>query len=113
MLKYFNTAINQEINFLHINMRCFLHFLYNLVGAFGVFNFGVASLQKKREGQEKERHHSILAVPIFQGISGAFSHTVYPGGRALAFHQITPGHLTILLFFTLQQFVTKIRWQIR
>ena len=36
------------------------------------------------------------------GNSGAFSHTFHPGGRALAFHPITPGHLTIPHSFTLQ-----------
>ena len=36
------------------------------------------------------------------GNSGAFSRTFHPGGRALAFHPITPGHLTIPHSFTLQ-----------
>ena len=31
------------------------------------------------------------------GNSGAFSHTFHPRGWALAFHPITPGHLTISL----------------
>ena len=34
------------------------------------------------------------------GNSGAFSRTFHPGGRALAFHPITPGHLTIPHSFT-------------
>ena len=44
-------------------------------------------------------HQSIPAVPIPPppGNSGAFSQTFHPGGRALAFHPITPGHLTISL----------------
>ena len=42
-------------------------------------------------------HQSIPAVPIPPDNSGAFSHTFHPGGRALAFHPITPGHLTISL----------------
>ena len=47
-------------------------------------------------------HQSIPAVPNPppppRAIVGSFSHTVHPGGRALAFHPITPGHLTISLF---------------
>ena len=35
--------------------------------------------------------------PYPPGYCGAFSHTFHPGGRALAFHPITPGHLTISL----------------
>ena len=42
-------------------------------------------------------HQSIPAVPIPPGNSGAFIQTFHPGGRALAFHPITPGHLTISL----------------
>ena len=49
-------------------------------------------------------HQSIQAVPMppppphsLPGNSGAFSHTFHPGDRALAFHPITPGHLTISL----------------
>ena len=47
-------------------------------------------------------HQSIPAVPIPPGNSGAFSRTFHPGGRALAFHPINPGHLTIPHSFTLQ-----------
>ena len=48
-------------------------------------------------------HQSIPAVLIpLPGNSGAFSRTFHPGGRALAFHPITPGHLTIPHSFTLQ-----------
>ena len=36
--------------------------------------------------------------PLPPGNNGAFSHTVNPGGRALAFYTIPPGHLTISLF---------------
>ena len=46
-------------------------------------------------------HQSIPAVPTPRGNSEAFSRTVHPGGRALAFHPIIPGHLTISLFFFL------------
>ena len=46
-------------------------------------------------------HQSIPAVPIPPphplGNSGAFSQAFHPRGRALAFHPITPGHLTISL----------------
>ena len=44
-------------------------------------------------------HQSIAAVPMPPppGNSGTFSHTFHPGGRAFAFHPITPGHLTISL----------------
>ena len=38
------------------------------------------------------------AMPIPLGNSGAFSHTFHPRGQALAFHPITPGHLTISLY---------------
>ena len=40
--------------------------------------------------------------PSPPGNSGAFSRTFHPGDRALAFHPITPGHLTIPHSFTLQ-----------
>ena len=48
---------------------------------------------------DKNDLSSIPVVPIPPGNSGAFSHTFHPGGRALAFHPITPGafdHLTFL-----------------
>ena len=51
-------------------------------------------------------HQSIPAVPIPPpppwAIAGHFPTQSIPVGRALAFHPITPGHLTISLFFTLQ-----------
>ena len=39
-----------------------------------------------------------VSIPPPPPQRGIFSFTVHPGGRALAFHPITPGHLTISLF---------------